>query len=257
MAVRWSPAALLFALIHLYTALLALAADGPFDCHPTVGPAKYDLTSLKGEHTMSRTREMPPSSMEDIVTFDLCSEIQKKDGVPDIDQCPSGTQFCLTQVNKKADAGDDRVVAVIPIAQISTLNPDITDITSPSKGLSITLHGSEYPHPTNTTPTAQSMHLTLLCDPDHTGDPKFISYDGTRLEIEWSSSAGCPFSDDKHEDNKGGDGDSEPDKGAEESVGSGIGWFFLVLLLAFVAYFGVGAYYNYSTYGARGADLIP
>jgi len=29
------------------------------------------------------------------------------------------------------------------------------------------------------------------------------------------------------------------------------------LLLAFAGYFVVGAYYNYSTYGARGADLIP
>ena len=29
------------------------------------------------------------------------------------------------------------------------------------------------------------------------------------------------------------------------------------LFLAFVAYFAVGAYYNYSTYGASGADLIP
>jgi hypothetical protein len=29
------------------------------------------------------------------------------------------------------------------------------------------------------------------------------------------------------------------------------------LLLMFGAYFGVGAYYNYSTYGATGADLIP
>jgi hypothetical protein len=29
------------------------------------------------------------------------------------------------------------------------------------------------------------------------------------------------------------------------------------LLLAFAAYFGLGAYYNYSTYGASGADLIP
>ena len=28
-------------------------------------------------------------------------------------------------------------------------------------------------------------------------------------------------------------------------------------LLAFIAYFGIGAYYNYSTYGARGMDLIP
>lgn len=29
------------------------------------------------------------------------------------------------------------------------------------------------------------------------------------------------------------------------------------ILLAFIAYFGLGAYYNYSTYGARGMDLIP
>ena len=29
------------------------------------------------------------------------------------------------------------------------------------------------------------------------------------------------------------------------------------LLLAFIAYFVLGAYYNYSTYGATGADLIP
>lgn len=29
------------------------------------------------------------------------------------------------------------------------------------------------------------------------------------------------------------------------------------LLLAFCAYFAIGAYYNYSTYGARGLDLIP
>lgn len=97
MAVRWSPAALFFTLIHLYTALLALAADEPFDCHPTIGPAKYDLTSLKGEHTISRTREMPPSSMEDIVTFDLCAEIQKKDGVPDVDQVRRWRLGCIPQ----------------------------------------------------------------------------------------------------------------------------------------------------------------
>lgn len=29
------------------------------------------------------------------------------------------------------------------------------------------------------------------------------------------------------------------------------------LFLAFMAYFGLGAYYNYATYGARGLDLIP
>lgn len=29
------------------------------------------------------------------------------------------------------------------------------------------------------------------------------------------------------------------------------------ILLAFLAYLGLGAYYNYSTYGASGMDLIP
>ena len=29
------------------------------------------------------------------------------------------------------------------------------------------------------------------------------------------------------------------------------------LLVAFLLYFGLGAYYNYSTYGATGFDLIP
>ena len=29
------------------------------------------------------------------------------------------------------------------------------------------------------------------------------------------------------------------------------------LIIAFVAYFVLGAYYNYSTYGASGVDLIP
>lgn len=29
------------------------------------------------------------------------------------------------------------------------------------------------------------------------------------------------------------------------------------LILALLAYFALGAYYNYSTYGARGLDLIP
>lgn len=29
------------------------------------------------------------------------------------------------------------------------------------------------------------------------------------------------------------------------------------MLLALLAYFGLGAYYNYSTYGASGIDLIP
>ncbi len=81
------------------------------------------------------------------------------------------------------------------------------------------MHGPPY----TSNSTAQSFSLTLLCDPDASNsDPTFISYDGAELRLEWSSPAGCPFG----ESSGGGGGPS--DGPAEESVGSGVGWFFLV-----------------------------
>ncbi|KAF5385994.1 hypothetical protein D9615_002248 [Tricholomella constricta] len=96
--------------------------------------------------------------------------------------------------------------------------------------------------------------------PEEASDPVLRSYDGSQVIVEWSVPAGCPFQEDKGDD-KGDDSDKDDGKGPKdedtESTGNGVGWFFLVLILAFAAYFGLGAYYNYSTYGARGADLIP
>jgi len=72
------------------------------------------------------------------------------------------------------------------------------------------------------------------------------------VDVEWSHPAGCGVGDSSggsEDENKGGE--------KKERVGSGIGWFFLVLLLAIIAYFALGAYYNYTTYGASGVDLIP
>jgi len=71
--------------------------------------------------------------------------------------------------------------------------------------------------------------------------------------VEWTHKAGCGFAG----ENDGGGGVGNGDEAKNEAVGSGIGWFFLVLLLAFIAYFVLGAYYNYTTYGASGVDLIP
>ena len=124
----------------------------------------------------------------------------------------------------------------------------------------------------------QTLRLTVQCDPDKTSDPKFISYDGSRVDVEWSSPAGCPSQrdDDDDDDDKNDDKKQDDKAPNHESVGSGLGWFFLMcviylirsssslaftfnnsIFLSLAAYFGVGAYYNYSTYGARGADLIP
>jgi autophagy-related protein 27 len=92
------------------------------------------------------------------------------------------------------------------------------------------------------------------------------------VDVEWSHPAGCGVGG----SNGGGSGDENKGEEKKERVGSGIGWFFLVwdilfqfydvmeaygimcrLLLAIIAYFALGAYYNYTTYGASGVDLIP
>lgn len=101
------------------------------------------------------------------------------------------------------------------------------------QSLSISFGGSEYPHPSNSTPVNQVMQITFICNREVTDTPKFISYDGVRLVVEWTTPAGC-YSSGKDKPT----GDKPVDDGKEqaphESVGSGIGWFFLMYVLHIV-----------------------
>jgi hypothetical protein len=67
---------------------LALAQDNTsnFDCHLTTDNLTYDLTALAGEHTVTRTRTTPPSTMVDSVRFDLCADLKTLEGVKEDDQ---------------------------------------------------------------------------------------------------------------------------------------------------------------------------
>ncbi|TFK75407.1 hypothetical protein BDN72DRAFT_832284 [Pluteus cervinus] len=237
----------------LLPSLHVSAADDetPFDCRVTTDGKTWDLTKLAGEHTASRTRSSPPSSLVDTLRFDLCDNLKKMEGVKDDDQCIAGTRACLTTLNKKPEE-KDLVVAVVPLAQTALLKPSFQKLDS---GLSLVFHGPEYPHPFTSELTAQSITISLNCDGDKTSDPEITSYDGSSLNLKWTVPEACPLQDDGG--SKDGEKPGNGKTGEEEKVGSGIGWFFLVLLLASMAYFGVGAYYNYTTYGARGADLIP
>lgn len=133
------PNSLLFVLcIFFSSAPLALAADNDFNCLITTDSLKFDLTSLGGEHTVQRERETPPSKMVDKVRFDLCgdlkslSDVSKQDQVRRVlpscnavltrHQCPEGARVCLSTTNVK-EGEKDRIVAVIPIATSSSLQP--------------------------------------------------------------------------------------------------------------------------------------
>ncbi|OBZ70582.1 Autophagy-related protein 27 [Grifola frondosa] len=250
---RRHPLSSLFLLLSLASAFAS--AQDPFDCYITDGNLKYDLNSLEGERTVTRESEMPPSIMVETVTFNLCKDLEQKEGVSSEDQCPSGTRACLTRASRKGD-GDAQTLNVVPLAKSSRDDLEFTSLSSPTKGLSLTFKGPSYPILPGSDPIPQSFNLKLLCSTE-TSDPLFSSYDNKDVWVEWSAPAGCGFGASEDPDDKPGGDVDNGDGHEEKTVGSGIGYFFLLLLLAFVAYFALGAYYNYSTYGATGVDLIP
>ncbi|KAK7053303.1 type II membrane protein [Paramarasmius palmivorus] len=245
---RPSPALLYLLIVSSSTSVLALQEQA-FDCHVTIDSSKWDLTPLAGEHPASRTRLTPPTTTTDDVVLNLCEDLKGEQG-ENGDQCPSGTRCCLKQTNTKD--GQNRITSVIPIAQTAYLNVSSSILPSPAKGLSLTMHGNSYPESGSSDSTPQSLQVNILCS--ETQELKFLGYDGSQLQLEWTHPAGCSTQDDGDGD-KGDGGDDAGNSG--ESVGSGLGFFFGMLILALVAYLGLGAYYNYTTYGASGMDLIP
>ncbi|KAH0589088.1 hypothetical protein H2248_004859 [Termitomyces sp. 'cryptogamus'] len=251
--------AVLISFLLLITSSVYAQDGSTFECRVTTDGLKFDLTSLAGEHTARRKRETPPTSTVDLLRFNLCAELERQEDVAESDQCTKGTRACFTQINSKPDE-KDRIISVIPLMSASTQDLTFQAETSSPKYITITSIGAEYPHPSNATPIHPSLRLTILCSGGETSDPDFKSFDGSQVVVEWSTPAGCPIEGDKggSNDDSGGIPDNQPPQNNKpESTGSGVGWFFLVLLIAFAAYFGLGAYYNYTTYGARGTDLLP
>ncbi|KAG1766980.1 autophagy-related protein 27-domain-containing protein [Suillus occidentalis] len=229
------PFNLLSLLFLLFSTGLVTAED--FDCHVTTGGLRWDLTPLKGSHIVNRTRDSPPTTMVDELRFNLCKNLKLMKGVPADEQCELGTRACLRKTNKKPEFLD-RVIAIIPVASTSVLEPEYSPLEC-----------------------MWSFYLIFT--------PKFVSYENGIVRVDWSTPAACGSPDDQPPEQSPSqpppeeDDDTPADEGGGKSDekpakrGSGLGFFFLVLLLAFAAYFGLGAYYNYSTYGARGVDLIP
>ncbi|KAF8135398.1 autophagy-related protein 27 [Boletus edulis] len=241
---------LLSAAFLLSAALHVTAQDSrSSDCHFSAGDSTYDLSELGGPKVLSRTMETPPSTQEDELRFDLCADLTELENRASEDQCSLGTRACLTTINHKKGS-TDRIMTVVPIATSSLLDVRSSALTSP-EGIAIILHGP----PSNSVP--QSLKILLTCA-EGTTDPQFSSYEDGQVLVEWSSSAACRTTGTPKEDeSRGGDDGSKEENRPIESVGSGLGFFFLMLFLTFAAYLTLGAYYNYSTYGARGWDLIP
>src|SRR5277367_4178241 len=63
MILRKYPISLLSVFLVFSFAVAQNDSDSGFDCHLSVDSFKYDLTTLAGERTLSRTRDTPPTVM--------------------------------------------------------------------------------------------------------------------------------------------------------------------------------------------------
>ena len=92
------------------------------------------------------------------------------------------------------------------------------------KGLQMHWEGATYP---NQDSKRQAFTLKLLCEPDTQAGPVFKSYDGETAIVEWTHQLACPY--------KYGQEPPSHEK-PSESVGSSLGWFFLVYVPPYAPY---------------------
>lgn len=71
-----------------------LSSAVTIDCERIVVDGKrFDLSKLAGRHSVSvHDTSRPPAEYNTTWTLDLCEPLKKVKGVPDLDQCPSGTR---------------------------------------------------------------------------------------------------------------------------------------------------------------------
>ena len=64
-------------------ALLFAAANAQLDsnCNIAIRDKKYDFSALSGDHTVSRSRSSPPTTMVDTLRFNVCKELSPLEDV--------------------------------------------------------------------------------------------------------------------------------------------------------------------------------
>ncbi|EJT52708.1 hypothetical protein A1Q1_02758 [Trichosporon asahii var. asahii CBS 2479] len=208
----------------------------------------YDLTPLAGVKTVTHDVDTPPSTTRRIVRINLCDQLGKEDKVADEDQA------CMQVVSVKKGA-DDRYLQAVPLWDKDSPSPEVGDVRE--KEWQLRLKSSK-----KYAGLEQYMNINMICDPDAGNDAApifgyFGEGDGkATLELAWRSKAACK------RDESAPDAPSDGDDGdGEKSSGGGffhtLGVIFWIVVFALLAYFVLGALYNYQNYGARGADLIP
>jgi len=75
--------------------LISAASSQPdADCHLSIGDDRYDFSKLKGDHTISRSRSLPPTNVTDTLRFNICKDLSLLEGIG------SGDQVRIRKISK-------------------------------------------------------------------------------------------------------------------------------------------------------------
>ncbi|GAA5828680.1 hypothetical protein JCM3766R1_003786 [Sporobolomyces carnicolor] len=245
----------------LLVTALPLALAGPFDCQSrlSIDSNQFDLNPLAGVHKFEEQTNTPPTVTKTKYELSICASLPPaSDGVPQSDVCPDGTRACMTTYTSR-EGLEDRLLSVVPLAGQLEGQKDMTveairiEAVDPATEWILEITGGRY------NDLDQLVRIDMKCDENAKETaPKVKEYHSKQgvLDLEWTTSAACPVSKDSPPPERGGDdnGDSE----GSDSGGLGFfGWFFTLIVIGLIAYFGLGAYHNYTTYGATGWDMVP
>ncbi|GAA5905493.1 hypothetical protein JCM8208_004298 [Rhodotorula glutinis] len=249
----------------------ATAALAAWDCTLQLGSLHFDLNQVKGREEWEIESQTPPTVLKNRYALSLCDALPDPPSSAPDDDCPHGTRLCMRAFSTR-QGYDDRLLSVVPVAgEIDGgggLNPraEEKEGSKPDERWVFEMGGGRY------NGVDQKARIDMVCDEGAKETaPTVDEYDagGGILYLSWRTFAACPTSGDAPpppdppSGDDGGDKDKnddrEPDRdpvGHSRSLGF-FGWFFTLLFVALLAYFGLGAYHNYSTYGATGWDMIP
>ncbi|EFX06284.1 autophagy protein [Grosmannia clavigera kw1407] len=179
---KWTISASSASLV-LLGALTAQPAAAMLQCgHIQADGQRFDLSALKGPHSVLTTQHTPPTDQNTTYTIDLCGPLKRKGDVPKGEECPNGSWACAIRRFRNAE-GVTGIGQVIPLAgnledqggsalshTATRLKTADSNADAQREGLRLVLQGGRYPldGPVSDRQN-QRVIVELLCDKTREG----------------------------------------------------------------------------------------
>ncbi|KAF2757118.1 hypothetical protein EJ05DRAFT_511854 [Pseudovirgaria hyperparasitica] len=209
-----------------------VSAASSIDCpNIRINDVPYDLSALKGAHTVFREQKIPGESIHNqTFTLDLCSPLIKEKSDDDLSQCKQGANICgVKYLINPSGAIVDEVVSVAgqfassygghQDAKWTRLKDSDSHEDSKKDGLRLEMNGGRHPME-GSGGTPQRALIEFICDPDVDGldglgetDPHFKS---PKAKNRRDDDGGDDDNNDNENNGGDNDGDDDSDDGDQQ-----------------------------------------